>query len=99
MYADVLSECAAHDGLMFYLRLVSVKYWHHVALNSVAGWLTSSSDPKPLLEVLVRPSSVDQLIRCVAEADRCAYVHLRCLKSKLQLVVHFYVKMSREKTQ
>ena len=67
---------AAHDGLTFYLRLLSVKYWHHVALNSVAGWLLSASDTNPLQEVLVRASSIDQLIRCVAEADRSFLYHM-----------------------
>ena len=61
---------AAHDGLTFYLRLLSVKYWHHVALNSIAGWVTVATDVRPLEEVLLRPDSIHQLNRCLGEADR-----------------------------
>ena len=60
----------AHDGLTFYLRLLSVKYWNHVAHNSIASWVTSATDVSQLEEVLLSPDSIQQLNRCLGGADR-----------------------------
>ena len=59
-----------HDGLTSYLRLLSVKYWHHVALNSLAGWVTTAQDAHLLEASLLEPSSIEKLINCVDNADR-----------------------------
>jgi hypothetical protein len=59
--------------LTFFLRLLSVKYWHHVALNSLAAWVTAAgAEGEDLEQVLLRPSSIHQIIRCLAEADKAS---------------------------
>ncbi len=59
-YADVCAgknarhQLLVHDGLTSYLRLLSVKYWDHVALNSIAAWVCAAGSEK-VQELLVLP--------------------------------------------
>ncbi|EKX55319.1 hypothetical protein GUITHDRAFT_149772, partial [Guillardia theta CCMP2712] len=46
-----------------------MKYWHHVALNCVAVWLSSSKDANSLEDVLLQPQAMQVLVKSVADCD------------------------------
>ena len=74
-YADVCAgknarhQLLVHDGLTSYLRLLSVKYWDHVALNSIAAWVCAAGSEK-VEELLVLPQSITHIMTCLAQAHR-----------------------------
>ena len=44
-----------------------------MALNSLAAWVTAAgAEGEDLEQVLLRPSSIHQIIRCLAEADKAS---------------------------
>ena len=76
-----------NNGLSFYLEILQVrrpkallssspgkqmKYWHHVALNCVAVWLSSSKDANSLEDVrLLLGSSCSSHLRCCCNLKPC----------------------------
>ena len=70
------AELWRHGAVKTFIQLLEHGYWHSIALNALATWLTSETNPYYLEEELAKPECVDAVVECVDQSETATMASL-----------------------
>jgi hypothetical protein len=73
---DARAELWRHGAVKTFIQLLEHGYWHSIALNALATWLTSETNPYYLEEELAKPECVDAVVECVDQSETATMASL-----------------------
>ncbi|MES1913596.1 MAG: hypothetical protein MHM6MM_005779 [Cercozoa sp. M6MM] len=85
----VLQELHKHNGVDFFLELLSHTHWQMHALDALVGWL--EKEPLQLRQRLLLPDALDRLVAVFASTSNKASAHNR---SVFESIVQSFLKLT-----